>query len=139
MVGIEVDDSPRKSKIQITLTCRFAPFSPSRRARSEVRKTYFKMKTRILDHIDLRVKDFQRAMKFKASCCRRSVLPAIAPTKPGERSIRPGATSRPSFLDSRRIDSINRTAPGFHFGRTPAKEWSESQNLCARSAEKIWK
>lgn len=48
MVGIEVDDSPGEPKIGQG------------------------MKTRILDHIDLRVKDFKRAMKFY-----RKFLPAL--------------------------------------------------------------
>src|SRR5437667_2654992 len=74
-----------------------------------------------------------------ANCCQRSVLTAIDPMKPGAHSIRSGAIRPPSFLDSRKIDIINLTAPGFHFGRTRAKEWTESQNLYARSAAKIWK
>src|SRR5438477_1535928 len=74
-----------------------------------------------------------------ASCCQRSVLTAIDPMKPGAHSIRSGAIRPPSFLDSPKTDIINLTALGFHFGRTRAKEWAESQNLCARSAAKNWK
>src|SRR5256714_15368477 len=47
MVGIEVDDSARESKVE-------------------------QMSARILDHIDLRVKDFGRAMKFYGK-----LLPAL--------------------------------------------------------------
>jgi len=80
------------------------------------------MKSRILDHIDLRVKDFQRAMKFYGK-----LLPALGFSC--DRSDETWGTfysvggDKPSeFLDSPRTDNINRTAPGSHFGRTPAKE-----------------
>src|ERR1700730_7173822 len=70
---------------------------------------------------------------------RRSVLPVIARMKRGERSTPPAATNRPSFLDLPKIEIINRMERAFHFGRTPAREWIESQNWCARSAGRIWK
>src|SRR5437762_7516815 len=73
------------------------------------------------------------------TCCRRSVLPAIARMKPGERFIPPAATNLPSFSDSPKIDIISRMEPEFHFGRTRAREWIESPNWCARSVERIWK
>src|SRR5205823_9987902 len=59
--------------------------------------------------------------------------------KPGERSIPQAGTSRPSFLDSPKINIISRMEHGFRFGRTHARELIESQSLSAKSAARIWK
>ena len=68
MVRIEVDDSARKPETTLTSLLSL------RRGRREAAGAgnFAKMKTRILDHIDLRVKDFQGAMKFYGK-----LLPAL--------------------------------------------------------------